>query len=122
MYGVDVRTRNETAGLRAAAAVSLGQGRYGRSVAEAVVATLDWLEGVTATSPWTGDEAPIPAALDRDSDDRGRLVTERLRAEDAEQLAIRQGGAGRESVYPGVVAQTIQWWLGSSVTEAPLIF
>lgn len=120
---MDVRTRNETAGQRATAALARQQGAYRQAVADAAVATLDWLEGATRTSPWTGDEAPVPTAQDPEGPDRGRVVTERLRAQDAEAAAIRGGGPNdaRERVYPGVVAQTIQWWLGSSTTRPPLL-
>ncbi len=104
----ETRTANEAAALRAAAGEVAGRSAYETEVARAVVATLDWLEGATDLAPVTGE--PVTPTADT-------VVRERLRAEDAEQRALRGQVDG---TYAGVVGQTLSWWTRRAFTEAPL--
>lgn len=108
MQELVTRTANEAAAQRAVAREVSGDSPYETEAARAVLATLDWLEGITPMAPVTG--GPVEPTAD--------LVTrERLRAEDAEQRALR---AGADGTYPGKVGQTLSWWVRRTFTEAPL--
>lgn len=103
----ETRGSNELAIQRAAANEVTDPDAYEVQKRRAVLATLDWLEGRTALAPVTGD----PVEPDEDA-----IVTERLRAEDVEERALR---SGLDGTYPGMCGVVLSWFHRRPFTEAP---
>ncbi len=103
----ETRTPNEVAAQRAEARARVDDvQRYDRVKADAVLVAIAWLVD--------GGPAPITGgALDPTEE---AIARERLRAEDAERLALSKGLDG---TWPGIVGVVLSWYHRRPFTEAP---
>jgi hypothetical protein len=104
----ETRTPNELAIQRAAAReLPSRPDPWEITKARAVLAALDWVEGLTPFAPLSGDAVePVEDAV----------VAERRHAESVEELALSRGLDG---TFPGQVGVVLSWFHKRPYTEAP---
>lgn len=109
--GVIRRTSTEVAGIRAEAEwqrdlAEMAEDRYTQVTMQAVIDTVDWVDGI-APAPLSGDELdPDAYGLDR----------EETRAGDQERAATSREARWRA----GRVATTLAWLAGDPVADSPV--
>lgn len=113
---MDTRERTLAAAQRALAREELdadlsgsAMRQYRRTRAQAVLATVEWVEGVQAFAPASGvfEDGTLRSAMDR----------ERVRAHDLE-AAARGNASGW---FPGVVEQLLAYLLGREGAQPPFV-
>lgn len=113
-----VRTPAEVSGLRAAAELRRDSSEYMRVRCGAVLATLDWIAGLSVIGPATGERRLPDEIIERVGYSPTGMHVEQVQAEDLERSLV---GRGDEHVWPGVVAQTLRWYQHRRRTEAPVL-